>query len=84
MTADTLFNTTVTDGTGPATAVTTSGKNVGDLLNEAGIPVGPLDIVNVPAETPLSNGLSITITRVAQSHRDRRRRGRAARRPAGQ
>jgi uncharacterized protein YabE (DUF348 family) len=67
VTADTLFNTTVTDGTGPATAVTTAGKNVGDLLNKAGIAVGPLDIVNVPAETPLSNGLSVTITRVAQA-----------------
>jgi len=65
--ADTLYSATISDAGGPATAITTAGKNVGDLLNGQGIALGPLDIVNLPAETPLSNGLAVTVTRVAKT-----------------
>jgi uncharacterized protein YabE (DUF348 family) len=65
--ADTLHSATISDAGGAATAITTAVKTVGDLLNEQGIAVGPLDVVNVPAETPLSNGLAVTVTRVAKT-----------------
>ena len=67
VTADTLYSVSVSDNGAAAVAITSPGKNVGDLLNEQGIALGPLDVVNVPAETPLSNGLAVTVTRVAKT-----------------
>jgi resuscitation-promoting factor RpfB len=67
LTADTIYSASLSDAGGPAVAITSAGKNVGDLLNEQGIALGPLDIVSVGAETPLSNGLVVAVTRVAQT-----------------
>ena len=67
VTADTLYSVSVSDNGAAAVAITSPGKNVGDLLNEQGLALGPLDVVNVPAETPLSNGLAVTVTRVAKT-----------------
>jgi len=67
VTADTLYSVSISDNGAAAVALTSAGKNVGDLLNEQGFALGPLDVVNVPAETPLSNGLAVTVTRVAKT-----------------
>jgi uncharacterized protein YabE (DUF348 family) len=67
LTADTIYSASLSDAGGPAVAITSAGKNVGDLLNEQGIALGPLDIVSVGAETPLSNGLVVAVTRVSQT-----------------
>jgi len=65
--ANTLYNATVSDGGAAAAAVQTSAKTVGEFLTAQGLTLGPLDTVAPDASTPLSNGLSITVTRVAKT-----------------
>jgi uncharacterized protein YabE (DUF348 family) len=65
--ANTLYNATVSDGGAAAAAVQTSAKTVGEFLAAQGLTLGPLDTVAPDASTPLSNGLSITVTRVAKT-----------------
>jgi uncharacterized protein YabE (DUF348 family) len=66
--ANTLYNATVSDGGAAAAAVQTSAKTVGEFLTAQGLTLGPLDTVAPDASTPLSNGLSITVTRVAKTN----------------
>jgi len=65
--ANTLYSATVSDGGAAAAAVQTSAKTVGEFLTAQGLALGPLDTVAPDASTPLSNGLSITVTRVAKT-----------------
>jgi len=65
--ANTLYNATVSDGGAAAAAVQTSAKTVGEFLAAQGLALGPLDTVAPDASTPLSNGLAITVTRVAKT-----------------
>jgi len=65
--ANTIYNATVSDGGAAAAAVQTSAKTVGEFLAAQGLTLGPLDTVAPDASTPLSNGLSITVTRVAKT-----------------
>ena len=44
-----------------------SAKTVGEFLTAQGLTLGPLDTVAPDASTPLSNGLVITVTRVAKT-----------------
>jgi uncharacterized protein YabE (DUF348 family) len=43
---------------------TTTALNVGELLGENSVVMGPLDQVNPPAETPLTDGMGISVVRV--------------------
>jgi uncharacterized protein YabE (DUF348 family) len=70
VTANTIFNASVSVGGAAASAVQTSGKTVGDLLTEQGIVLGPLDTVTPDATTALSNGLTITVNRVTRGNVD--------------
>jgi uncharacterized protein YabE (DUF348 family) len=65
--ADTIYNATVSDGGAAAVAVQSSARTVGDFLAAQGIALGPLDTVAPEASTALSSGLVITVTRVANS-----------------
>jgi uncharacterized protein YabE (DUF348 family) len=66
--ANTLYNATVSDGGAAAAAVQTSAKTVGEFLAAQGLTLGPLDTVAPDASTPLSNGLTISVTRVAKAN----------------
>jgi uncharacterized protein YabE (DUF348 family) len=70
VTANTIYNASVSVGGAAASAVQTSGKTVGDLLTEQGIVLGPLDTVTPDATTALSNGLTITVNRVTRANVD--------------
>ena len=67
VTAETIFATSLTDGATPAANLQSSANTVGELLKEKGITLGPLDTVSPAAETPLSAGLAVVVTRVAQT-----------------
>jgi len=67
VTAETIFATSLADGANPATNLQSAANTVGELLNEQHLTLGPLDTVSPAAETPLSAGLAVTITRVAQT-----------------
>ncbi len=67
VTAETIFATSLTDGATPAANLQSSANTVGELLKEKGITLGPLDTVSPAAETPLSEGLAVVVTRVAQT-----------------
>jgi uncharacterized protein YabE (DUF348 family) len=68
--ADTLYNASISDAGAAASAVQSSAKTVGDLLTEQGVVLGPLDTVTPAAATPLSEGLTIAVARVAQTQVD--------------
>ena len=63
--ADTLFSASVSVGGAAAAAVQSSAKTVGDFLTEQAIVLGAEDTVDPAVTTPLSNGLVITVARVA-------------------
>jgi len=63
--ADTLYNASVSVGGAAASAVQTSAKTVGDLLTEQGVVVGPEDAVHPGVAAPLTDGLVIEVTRIA-------------------
>jgi len=63
--ADTLYNASVSVGGAAASAVQTSAKTVGDLLTEQGVVVGPEDAVHPGVAAPLTDGISIAVTRIA-------------------
>ena len=67
LSAETIFSTTVADGAAAAAGVQSSADTVGALLTEKGITLGELDTVTPAADTPLSNGLQIAITRVVKT-----------------
>ena len=81
--ANTIYNATVSDGGAAAASVQTAAKTVGEFLTAQGITLGPLDTVSPDASTPLSNGLVITVTRVAKTTVAEEVEVRAAGRPAG-
>jgi uncharacterized protein YabE (DUF348 family) len=70
VTANTIFNASVSVGGAAPSAVQTSSKTVGDLLTEQGVVLGPLDTVTPEAGTQLSNGLTITVNRVTRGNVD--------------
>ena len=63
--ADTLFNASVSVGGAAAAAVQSSAKTVADFLAEQAIVLGAEDTVDPAVSTPLSDGLVITVARVA-------------------
>jgi len=65
--ADTLYNAAVSDGGAAAVPVQSSARTVGEFIAEQGIALGPLDTVSPDASTPLSDGLVISVNRVAKS-----------------
>jgi len=65
--AETLYSTSVSDGGAAATAVTSSADTVGAFLTEQGITLGALDTVSPDASTALSQGLVISVSRVAKT-----------------
>ncbi len=66
VTAKTLRTASVSDGGKPAVAVKSSAKTVGDLLKERKIALGPLDKVEPAAKTAVSDGVKISVTRIAK------------------
>jgi len=67
VTAETIFATSLADGATPAVNLQSSANTVGELLNEQRLTLGAQDSVSPAAETPLSEGLAVTVTRVAQT-----------------
>jgi resuscitation-promoting factor RpfB len=67
LSAETLYNASVSDGGAAATSVTSAADTVGAFLTEQGITLGALDTVSPDASTALSNGLVISVTRVAKT-----------------
>jgi uncharacterized protein YabE (DUF348 family) len=67
VTAETVFATSLADGAAPASNLQSSANTVGDLLTEQGLTLGPLDTVTPTVDTPLSQGLAVAVTRVAQT-----------------
>jgi uncharacterized protein YabE (DUF348 family) len=67
VTAKTLYPVSLSDGGAPAANLQSSANTVGDLLTEQGVTLGPLDTVAPAADTPLSDGLAVAVTRVAQT-----------------
>ena len=67
VTAETVFATSLADGAAPAANLQSSANTVGDLLTEQGLTLGPLDTVSPAADAPLSEGVAVAITRVAQT-----------------
>lgn len=65
--AETIYATSLSDGGAPAKNLHSSANTVGDLLKEQGVKLGPLDTVSPAANTPLSQGLAVAVTRVAQT-----------------
>ena len=65
--AETIFAASLSDGGAPATTLRSSANTVGDLLTGQGLTLGPLDTVSPAADTPLSEGLAVAVTRVAQT-----------------
>jgi len=65
LTADTLYNASVSVGGAAATAVQSSAKTVGDFLAEQAVVLGAEDTVDPAVTTPLSDGLVISVARVA-------------------
>jgi uncharacterized protein YabE (DUF348 family) len=63
--ADTLYNASVSDGGAAASAVQTTAKTVGALLTEQNVVLGAEDTVTPAVDTPLSDGLAIQVTRIA-------------------
>jgi len=63
--ADTLYNASVSDAGGAAAAVQTTAKTVGALLTEQSVVLGPEDTVTPAVDTALSDGLVIQVTRIA-------------------
>jgi uncharacterized protein YabE (DUF348 family) len=68
VTADTLFSASVSDAGAAASAVQTTARTVGDFLTAQGLTLGPLDTVTPDATTPLSNGLVVTVNRIARTN----------------
>jgi len=67
LSAETLYNASVSDGGAAATAVVSAADTVGQFLTEQGIVLGPLDTVSPDAGTAVANGLVITVNRVAKT-----------------
>jgi len=65
VTADTLYDASVSVGGAAAAPVKSAAKTVGDFLTEQTIVLGAEDTVDPAVTTPLSNGLVITVARVA-------------------
>lgn len=65
LTASTLHTVSIAVGGAPASTVQSGGANVGDVLNAQGIAVSATDLVDPGAETPVTDGTAITVTRVA-------------------
>ena len=67
VTAETLYPVSLSDGGAPAANLQSSANTVADLLTEQGVTLGPLDTVAPAAGTPLSDGLAVAVTRIAQT-----------------
>ncbi len=63
LTADTLHVVSLTDGTGLPTTSASSAVNVGAMLAEKQIVLGPNDTVAPAPTTPITDGLAVSITR---------------------
>jgi uncharacterized protein YabE (DUF348 family) len=61
----TLPTVSLADGANPATSSVTEAATVGDVLAAAGVTLGADDTVNPPADTAVSNGLQIAVTRIS-------------------
>lgn len=68
LSAETIYNASVSDGGAAATAVTSAADTVGEFLTEQGITLGELDTVTPDASTTLSDGLVISVSRVAKTN----------------
>ncbi len=67
VTAETIFATTLSDGGAAPANLQSAANTVGDLLADQGITLGALDTVSPSADTPLSNGVAVSVTRVTQT-----------------
>jgi uncharacterized protein YabE (DUF348 family) len=65
LTASTAHTVSIAVGGAPASTVRSGGVNVGDVLNAQGIAVSATDLVDPAAETPVTDGTTITVTRIA-------------------
>jgi uncharacterized protein YabE (DUF348 family) len=61
----TLPTVSLTVGADPATTTVTDLATVGDLLAAAGVSLGPDDTAVPAVETPVTDGLQVTVTRIA-------------------
>ncbi len=60
----TLPSVQIVDGGGQSNVIVSEATTVSMLLAQAGVVLGPLDVVSVPLDAPLTDGLQIDITRV--------------------
>lgn len=60
----TLPTVTVTVGTLPPVAIISAAPSVNQFLADAGVMIGAQDIISVPLDSPLSQGLQIVVTRI--------------------
>jgi len=65
ITVTSLPTVTITVGADPATATITDRATVGDVLATAGVSLGPDDTVDPATTSPVTDGLQITVTRIA-------------------
>jgi len=63
--ADTLYNASVSDAGAAASAVQSTAKTVGALLTEQGVVLGAEDTVTPAVDTALTDGLVVQVTRIA-------------------
>ncbi len=63
--ATTMHTVSITDGATAAATVRSGGVTVADVLATQGIVLGPNDLVDPAAGTPVTDGTAIAITRVA-------------------
>lgn len=65
VTVTTLPTVTLTVGTDPASAIVTDQPTVRSLLAAAGVAPGPDDVVTPDLDSPISDGLQVSLTRIA-------------------
>ncbi|WP_395728485.1 ubiquitin-like domain-containing protein [Nakamurella sp.] len=65
VTVTTLPTVTLTVGTDPASAIVTDQPTVGLVLAAAGVTPGPDDVVTPGLDTPVGDGLQVSLTRIA-------------------
>jgi uncharacterized protein YabE (DUF348 family) len=64
VTVVTLPTATITDGTNPGSPIVTDAPDVVTLLTQLGVPVGPNDVVSPAMNTPITDGIQISVARV--------------------
>lgn len=67
VTVHTLPAVTLIDGSAAPVTTVSTGRTVGDLLHDAGISLGARDALSTTLDAPLTDGLTVTVTRITTS-----------------